>query len=87
VRDTHHQNGILVYLDQVGDDLCSRALVKNDRFALEILREIRTMRAVVEMLKWKKVHEHEIRGGAAEIISNMVKIDRNSIPGMAIPTP
>jgi hypothetical protein len=59
------------------------ALVNSDRFAEETLRAIGTMSDVVEklieMLNWKNHHEQEIRRAAAEIITKLVRKNRNCI--------
>nr|ABK25048.1 unknown [Picea sitchensis] len=64
------------------------ALVNSDRFAEETLRAIGTMSDVVEklieMLNWKNHHEQEIRRAAAEIITKLVRKNRNCIRVAAI---
>eukprot|EP01018_Ginkgo_biloba_P010947 Gb_17549 [translate_table: standard] len=59
------------------------AFVNNDRFAEDTLRKIGTMENVVErlleMLNWKNHHEQEIRKAAAEIISKLVRKNRNCL--------
>eukprot|EP00253_Pinus_taeda_P007039 PITA_07039 len=65
-----------------------RALVYSDRFSEETLRAIGTMSDVVErlieMLNWSNHHEQEIRRAAAEIITNLVRTNRNCIRVAAI---
>eukprot|EP00253_Pinus_taeda_P012890 PITA_12890 len=64
------------------------ALVNSDRFAEETLRAIGTMSEVVErlieMLNWSNHHEQEIRRAAAEIITKLVRTNRNCIRVAAI---
>eukprot|EP00253_Pinus_taeda_P016435 PITA_16435 len=64
------------------------ALVNKDEFAEDTLRAIISMRDVVErlieMLNWKNHQEQEIRRAAAEIISKLVKKDRNRVRVTAI---
>eukprot|EP00253_Pinus_taeda_P007904 PITA_07904 len=64
------------------------ALVIKDQFAEETFRANGAKRDVVErlieMLNWKNHHEQEIRIAAADIISKLVKKDRNRIRVTAI---
>eukprot|EP01018_Ginkgo_biloba_P010956 Gb_30572 [translate_table: standard] len=59
------------------------AFVRSDRFGEETIRKVGTMQDVVErlieMLNWKNCHEQEIRRAAAEIISKLVKKNRNCL--------
>eukprot|EP00253_Pinus_taeda_P002544 PITA_02544 len=64
------------------------ALVNKDEFAEDTLRAIISIRDVVErlieMLNWKNHQEQEFRRAAAEIISKLVKKDRNHVRVTAI---